>query len=85
MSESPVFVAVFGDRKRTTTRMTVWHADGRKTLDLGRGIRLAQAAGRTRLRKEPPAIIEARFERDGVTLQEYDAGQIKAAIKKPAP
>jgi hypothetical protein len=80
---SPTFVAVFDDHKRTTTRMTTWHGDGRRTLDLPRGVRLARAAYKTRTKSEPPAIVKAHYERDGAILQEYDADEVKAVTRTP--
>jgi hypothetical protein len=73
MTDSPSFVATFNNG--TQTRMTVWHDPGRKTLNLGRGIRLAQHAYRSRKQQEPPLIVAARFERDGETLADYAASE----------
>jgi hypothetical protein len=83
MTASPTFVATFDDG--TKTRMTVWHDGSRKTFDLGRGVRLAVAAYKTRKRANPPSIREAHFERDGTIVQEYDAQELKIAAKEPAP
>src|SRR5262245_8404647 len=73
MTDSPTFVATFNDG--TQTRMTVWHDPGRATLNLDRGIRLAQHAYRSRKGQEPPLIVAARFERDGETLADYAASE----------
>jgi hypothetical protein len=75
MSNAPTFVAHFADG--TTTRMTVSAPLPR--LDVGRGVRLAQWAYRSRQQCEPPAILEARFEQDGTTLATYDADALAAA------
>jgi hypothetical protein len=77
MTSSPTFVAVFSDRERSTTRMTVWHSPGRQSLDLGRGVRLAQAAYQSRTNKAPPAIASAHYERDGEVIQKYSAEEIE--------
>jgi hypothetical protein len=76
VTSSPTFVAVFDDWEKSTTRMTVFHSPGRQSLDLGRGGRLAQTAYRSRTKQVPPAIVAARFERDGRILQTYTAKQI---------
>jgi hypothetical protein len=68
---SPVFVARFADGE--LVRMTVYHETVDRKLDIGRGVILARHAYRSRMKKEPPAIIEASFERDGETLASYDA------------
>jgi hypothetical protein len=73
MSNSPIFVATFNDG--TKTRMTVWHDPERKTLNLDRGIRLAQHAYRSRKGQEPPLIVTAQFERDGEILASYAASE----------
>src|SRR5437868_1621694 len=56
---SPTFVARFADG--IMTRMTCNSED--LHLDLGRGIKLSQAAYESRTGKSPPAIVEARFVR----------------------
>ena len=64
---SPTFVAVFVDG--TTTRMTtncagdgaVFDRTAKMKLDLGRGIRLAQAAYESRKKQPPPALVEGLF------------------------
>jgi hypothetical protein len=71
---SPVFVAKFADGE--TTRMHV-HAEFDGELNLGRGIRLAQHAYRLRMKREPPAIAQAHFERDGAILETYTAAQLE--------
>jgi hypothetical protein len=66
MSDSPTFVATFDDGE--VTRMTVHQGLDNGRLDVGRGVRLAQWAYRSRmgLQCDPPAdtpaIIEARYE-----------------------
>jgi hypothetical protein len=73
MTNSPCFIARFADGQ--TTRMTV-HTSLAK-LDVGRGVRLAQHAYRSRMKQEPPAITSARFESvEGKVLEEYDALEI---------
>jgi hypothetical protein len=73
MSHSPVFVATFADG--TETRMSVFHDLEHKTLNLDRGIRLAQHAYRSRKQQEPPLIVAAHFERDGEILASYTASE----------
>jgi hypothetical protein len=70
--QSPTFVAKFIDGE--TTRVTVF-TRGNK-LNVWRGVRLAHAAYRSRTKKEPIAIVEARFERNGAVLAEYSAEQL---------
>jgi hypothetical protein len=53
----PTFVATFADGE--ITRMTTHCPNG---LNLGRGVRLARSAYRSRMRREPPAMSEAHFE-----------------------
>jgi hypothetical protein len=48
-------------------------------FDGGRGVRLAQHAYRSRMKQEPPAIIEAWFETNGARLASYDADALKPA------
>ena len=69
MNESPVFIAQFADNQ--TTRMTTFLSG--KTLDVERGVRLARHAYRSRMKKEPPTMVTARFERDGKVLETYNA------------
>jgi hypothetical protein len=77
MSTSPVFVATFADGE--ITRMSV-RQGGRKTPDLARGVRLAQAAYVSRMKREPPTITEGQFvDVSGDVLAEYDAAQIVRA------
>jgi hypothetical protein len=73
MTHSPVFVATFNDG--TQTRMTVWHDPECKTLNLDRGIRLAQHAYRSRKGREPPLIVAAQFERNDEILVSYTASE----------
>jgi hypothetical protein len=73
----PTFVAEFADG--TTTRMSVFTS--LKKLDWDRGVRVSNAAWRSRWRTRqrihtpypivepvPPAIIAARFEQNGIVL-----------------
>ena len=83
---SPVFACVFADGE--SVRMSCWHNEGRVTLDLRRGLKLARSAYVTRMHNRErsaslapddvtvPAIIEARFEGDGEVLEEYNAKQL---------
>jgi hypothetical protein len=73
---SPVFVARFADGE--ATRLTT-HTSFAK-LDVVRGVRLARHAYRSRTGHEPPAIVEARFERadTGECLATYDAKTLGA-------
>jgi hypothetical protein len=85
MTHSPVFVATFNDD--TQTRMTVWHDPQHKTLNLDRGVRLAQSAYRSRKGQEPPLVVAARFERDGEILASYTASELSrdTAAEPTAP
>jgi len=74
MTHSPVVVATFNDG--TQTRMTVWHDPEHKTLNLDRGIRLAQQAYRSRRGQEPPLIVTARFECNREILASYTASEL---------
>jgi len=73
MTDSPTFVCRFGDGQ--ITRMTI-HTRLDK-LDVGRGVRLARHAYRSRVRRAPPPIVEAHFEREGARLASYDAEALK--------
>jgi hypothetical protein len=42
-------------------------------------VRLAQHAYRSRMKQEPPAIVEAWFESNSTRLADYDANALKAA------
>ena len=77
---SPIFVPTFADG--TTTRKTTHRADGK--LDLGRGIRLSQAAYKSRKKQPPPALIKGHFEKppngDGgaaVIRRTYTASELR--------
>ena len=73
MSTSPTFVATFADGE--VTRMSVFTS--REKLDMERGVRLSRHAYSSRVRKDPPVILEAHFESaDGEVLAEYTQGQI---------
>ena len=74
MSTSATFVAVFEDGE--ITRMTAFQKT--KALDLDRGVRLARAAYESRTKQTPPPIVEARYERDGETLESYERKQLDA-------
>jgi hypothetical protein len=73
MTRAPTFVAHFADG--VITRMTTHTPPVR--LDVGHGVALARHAYRARKKLKPgtptPAILEARFEREGSTLATYDA------------
>jgi hypothetical protein len=71
----PTFVAAFADGE--VTRMTVFTS--LTNLDVGRGLRLSQAAYEARARRlgrllhpTAPPIVRAHFERDGEVLATYD-------------
>jgi hypothetical protein len=78
---SPTFVATFSDG--TVTRMTTNCADG---FDLGRGVRLSQAAYELRKRKRPPAMIAGHFETPpngdsaAVILRSYTADDLRGCV-----
>ena len=79
---SPTFVARFADGE--VTRMTTHCPDGK--LDLGRGVRLSQAAYWSRKKQQPPALTAGHFETpsngDGcaaMVLQTYTAGELDGA------
>jgi hypothetical protein len=59
--------------------MTTHHSEGRKTLDLRRGVKLARAAYFSRKKCEPPPIVEAAFvdPHSEAVLRAYSADQIK--------
>ena len=79
MSENAVFVCEFGDGQ--TTRMTVSTPLGR--LDVERGVRLARCAYYSRWHKAPPAIVAARFEKDGALLEAYSAVDLEDIEERP--
>ena len=58
MTNSSTFVACFADGE--ITRLTTYCEPGKQ--DVGRGVRLAQWAYRSRMKSEPPAIVAASFE-----------------------
>jgi hypothetical protein len=69
------FVATFADGQ--VTRMSTFTSLA--NLDLGRGLRLSQAAYEARARRSgkslhpvPPPIVHAHFEQDGNVLATYD-------------
>jgi hypothetical protein len=86
---NPTFIATFADGE--VVRMSCWHSEDRKTLNLRRGIKLARAAHETRTHNRErragfsglpvtvPVIVEARFEQEGNTLAAYDAATLAAA------
>jgi hypothetical protein len=80
MNASPTFVAIFADGE--TTRMTVFQPG--KTLDLGRGVRLARAAYESRTKQKSPPIIKAHYERDGEILESYEREQLDALAEEGA-
>jgi hypothetical protein len=73
MTNSPTFVARFADGQ--VTRMTVYTPLPK--LDASRGVRLAQWAYRSRMKREPAPIIEAWFESNDTRLASYDADALK--------
>jgi hypothetical protein len=78
MTNNPTFVARFADDE--ITRMTVYCEPGK--LDVGRGARLAQHAYRSRMRREPPAIIAANFEHTDGRRKSVEAEALKTAQTK---
>ena len=82
MPESPTFVAHFADGE--VTRMTT--VTPPIQFDVGRGVRLARAAYRSRKKLEPlaptPVIVDAWFERRGEILKTYDADALAAASEE---
>jgi hypothetical protein len=77
----PTFVAKFSDSE--ITRMTTYCPT---KLDLGRGIRLSQAAYKARTGRSPPAIVEGHFENhDGEILKRYGIEDLTkhGALAKP--
>jgi hypothetical protein len=75
VGHSPIFVCTFADRE--TTRMTTFQSS--KTLNLVRGTHLARAAYESRMKKAPPPIVEAHYEReDGEVLESYTREQLDA-------
>jgi hypothetical protein len=78
---SPTFVATFADG--TTTRMTTFCEGGK--LDLGRGVRLSQAAYESRRKQQPPAMTAGHFEtppngdgRAAMVLRTYSPDKLAA-------
>jgi hypothetical protein len=82
MTASPVFVATFDDKDKTTTRMSVWCGENGNKLDMARGVLLARHAYRQRTGREPVALAKAYFEKDGVTLQAYNAIELDGTQEK---
>ena len=76
MTSSPTFIARFVDGE--VVRMTTYHDDERKTLDLKRGVRLACWAYLSRKKQEPLMIESASFESEGKMLATYTAEQLAA-------
>jgi len=81
MNVSPTFVCTFEDSE--TTRLTTYQHG--ETLALGRGVRLARAAYESRMKKTPPPIIKAHYERDGEILESYEREQLDALSKTCTP
>jgi hypothetical protein len=75
-AQSPTFVAQFADGE--VTRMSVFSQPSK--LAIGRGVRLAQHAYRSRTRKKRGSIVGARFEQDGAVLAEYTAEQLAEVV-----
>jgi hypothetical protein len=73
MTISPNFIARFADNE--VTCMTTYCAPNK--LDLTRGVRLSRHAHHSRTKREPPAILAARFEDiSGIVVAEYTAEQL---------
>jgi hypothetical protein len=70
---SPTFIAGFVDDE--VTRMTIRCSLDK--LNVRRGVRLSQWAYQSRMKCEPPAIIEASFVINNKTLATYDAAALK--------
>ncbi len=70
---SPTFIAKFADGE--VTRMTT-HCSFDK-LNVGRGVRLSQWAYQSRMKCEPPAIIEASFVIKNKMLATYDTAALE--------
>jgi hypothetical protein len=84
---SPTFVATFADG--TVTRMTTNCSDSR--LDLGRGVRLSQAAYQSRRKQQAPVMTAGHFEtppngdgRAAVVLRTYTSDEL-AAVDRVEP
>jgi hypothetical protein len=81
MSDSPTFIATFDDGE--VTRMTIYHASGRKTIDLKIALSRAAYASRKPGHAPIPAIVEAHFEErledSDVVLEKYDSKQLAEA------
>jgi hypothetical protein len=74
----PTFCAKFSDGE--TTRMSTHCPNG---LDPARGIVLSRAAYSSRKKRNPPEIVEARFETsDGALLKEYSADDITNIVSE---
>ena len=74
----PTFAAEFADG--TITRLSTFTSLA--ALDVGRGVRIAQAAWQSRHRHQktkPPRIVAAHFEQDGKRLATYTPAQLKEA------
>jgi hypothetical protein len=78
MTNSPTFVACFADGE--TTRLTTYCEPGKQ--DVGRGVRLAQLAYRSRRKQEPPAIVAASFEHNDGRNEPVEAEALKTAQTK---
>jgi DNA-binding transcriptional regulator YdaS (Cro superfamily) len=81
----PTFTATFVDG--TITRMTTFSPLELEKLDWDRGVRLSQAAYRSRWRAVaaiPPAIVSAHFERNGEVLarREFASDDLSALSNK---
>lgn len=74
---SSTFVAEFenGDSV-VVTRMTV-HKPGGK-LNMVRGVRLARAAYKSRMKRAPPAIVSAHYEFDDEIIETYTREDLDA-------
>jgi hypothetical protein len=74
VEHSSTFICTFAGGENV--RMTTFQSG--KTLNLVRGVRLARAAYESRMKKTPPPIVEARYERDGEVLESYGREQLDA-------
>jgi hypothetical protein len=78
MTSSPTFVAHFADSQ--ITRLTTYCESGK--LNVGRGVRLAQHAYRSRMKQDPPAIVAASFEHNDGRSEPVEAEALKIAQAK---
>jgi hypothetical protein len=78
MTTSPTLVAKFENGDSVgVTRMTVHRPGGKLSMD--RGVRLARHTYRSRMKQDPPPLVEASFKQIGAVLAEYTAEQLARA------